>query len=488
LNVDTAAAKPLTLKAQVMSGLRWHAGGRLATQLLSWASTIVIFRLLSPADYGLLSMATVFVELGQRLNEMGMAASVIQAKEVSRTMLRQVLGLVVLINGLIFLLLLAATPIIAIYFSEPNLRLIVPVLSTQFLLHAFSVVPRALLVRDMNFRAVSVIDLYVAIAQTIVTFAMAWSGFGVWALVFGSLAGIIVRALGFNIASPFLVRPSFSFAGFGSQAKFGGYLTLSRLLWHIYSQADAFIIGRVLGKSLLGYYSVAMHLAALPMDKVSAMLNQLAFPAYSKIQANKELVATYALRSTHAVAFISFPLFAGMSVLAPEGVRVALGDKWLPAILPLQLLSLVVPFRMIQTMMSTAVNGMGHPEVNVLSLAIACVVMPIAFLIGVQWELKGVSIAWIVGYTAWFFIMLYESLPILGLSMGRFLSALRGPALMSGVMYAAVFAAKLGIQSWGGGPIVSLAASIPFGAVVYLGGMWLLLPNGVRDVMSLIRR
>ena len=137
----------------------------------------------------------------------------------------------------------------------------------------------------------------------------------------------------------------------------------------------------------------------------------------------------------------------GISSVAPEIVNVALGEKWVGAILPLQLLSLVIPLRTVQISIGPAVNGLGHPEVNVRNLVVACIVMPLAFLIGTRWGLVGVSLGWIIGYSAWFVYMLSKAVPIMGVSMPRFLGILKIPALYASIMYGAVYLVKIGLAN-----------------------------------------
>jgi len=463
----------MSLRTQVLSGLRWIAVAKFSTQLISWASTLVVMRLLSPDDYGLMAMAVIFVSFCQMINELGLGAAIIQKKELTEIQLKQVFGLVLLLNGFLFVLLLMGSPLIAEYFGEPKLTRVVSVLSLQFIFIAFSVIPGAILTRNMNFRSISIVGIISALSTCIVTFSLAWFGFSYWALVFGSLVGVIIRTIGLNIANPFIKWPSFNFSGFKDIAKFGAYVSLQRILWYVYSQADVFIVGKMLGKTLLGYYSVAMNLASLPMQKVGGTFQQVGLPAYSKLQDNRDLAAKYALKVTRVVAFIAFPVFFGISCVAPELVLLLIGEKWFLAILPLQLLSLVVPLRTLSVALGPSITGMGRPDINAINLAVACVIMPLAFVIGVRWGLKGVSIAWVISYSLWFVFMLSRSLPVIGLSMCRFFKALQGPAFVAAVMYFTVYMTRLGLNKLQMNDIFTFAVLIIVGVVVYSVGMLL---------------
>jgi len=446
---------------------------RFSTQLISWASTIVVMRLLSPDDYGLMAMAVIFISLCQMINELGLGAAIVQKKELTAEQLKQVFGLVLLLNGFLFILLLAGSPLIAGFFDEPKLTRVIPVLALQFIFIAFSVIPGARLTRKMDFRSKSIVGIVSALSNCAVTFTLAWSGFAYWALIFGSLTAVMTNTIGLNFVSPFFKWPSFNYSGFKEMAKFGFYVSLQRVLWYVYSQADVFIVGKLLGKTTLGYYSVAMNLASLPMQKVGSIFQQVGLPAYSKLQDNKELAAKYALKVTRLLSFIAFPVFFGISCIAPEIVTILIGEKWFPAILPLQLLSLIFPFRTLSVALGPSITGMGRPEINAKNLAVACILMPVSFLIGVQWGLTGVSIAWLISYSLWFVFMLSQSLPVLGLTIPSFLKALLGPAFISTLMYAIVYLTKTGLNRIYINDYITFAILIIVGAVTYTAGMLL---------------
>jgi len=475
----------LDLRSKVITGLKWSAGAKFATQIINWAATIFVMRLLHPDDYGLMAMAGVFIAFCLLLNEMGLGSAIVQVKELTAQMLRQTFGLVIILNFGLFAALFAASPLIARFFDEPRLVTLVPVLSIQFLLMAFFVIPKATLTRKMDFKAISIIESAAALAQGLMTLVLAWRGFGIWALIIGTLFGIALRTIGMNVVDPYLKWPSLNFKGFSQAAKFGGFISLNRILWYLYSKADVMIIGKLLGKTMLGYYSVAMHLASLPLEKVGSIINQIGLPAYSQLQDNREQAAIYAEKASRIISFVAFPVFFGISCVAPELVLLALGDKWLPAVFPLQLLALIVPLKSLSLSLGPAVNGLGRPDINVRNMIAACVVIPVRLLIGVKWGLAGVSIAWVASYTIWFLFMLTQSLPVIGISISRFLASLAGPLFVGGAMYAAVFLARLLIEGWDMGVILSLIALVVVGVSIYVIGIVLFQRNTFREIWAL---
>lgn len=429
----------MSLRSQVLSGLFWTGGARVLSQILTWAITLVVIRLLSPGDYGLLAMASVFMSFLVMMAEAGLGTALIQAPDVDELKLRRIFGAVILIDAALFLLQFAAAPAIAHFFAEERLVLIIRVLAVQFLLNIFTVIPGALLSRKLDFKRQSIIGLAGAACGSLSTLGLALSGYGVWALIIGTLVGAGIAGLAINVVAPFLKWPDFSFKDLRRVVMYGGQVTAARLLWFLYSQADMLIAGKLLGKELLGFYSVSMHLASLPTQKVSSIVNQVAFPAFAKTQHDPDQAALYLLKAVRILSFVGFPVLWGMSSVAPELVTVVLGSKWDPAIFPLQALSLVMVLRIINVILGTATDGMGRPDIGLTNIIIANIVMLPAIALGSNWGLTGLSLAWVcvsplVTLQNWVRI-----LPVVNLTLRDLLRAMRPSVFCACAMYAVVF-------------------------------------------------
>lgn len=474
----------MNLRAQILSGFRWTASVRVASQLITWAITLVVIRLLSPSDYGLLAMATVFVALLSMLSDLGLGQALVQGAEVTDEALRRVFAAVLVVDVALAALLVIAAPLIAGVFSEPAVIPVVRVLSIQFLIAAFGVVPDALLQRRMEFRVRSLIDLAAAVIGACSTLALAVMGKGVWALVAGSLAAQLTRSLGLNWVAPFLQRPEFSARGLRAHLRFGGHLTLTQVLWFVLSQADLFIAGRWLGKEALGVYSTAMHLASLPSQRISGLINQLAFPAFSRMQEDRQRVAANTFLGIRVLALIGFPVFWGISTIAPELVTLILGARWREAIVPLQLVSLIMPLRLLGNFVPNAIQAVGRSDVILVNAAFATCVLLTAFLIGVHWGVLGLSLAWVVGSPIALTYSMRRSLPILGKSISDFVAAIVPSGSAACIMYLAVAASRELLRVEGMPLLLSL---IGIGCVAYCASAWLFNKRGCQEGIDLLR-
>jgi len=237
---------------------------------------------------------------------------------------------------------------------------------------------------------------------------------------------------------------------------------------------------------MLGYYAIALQLASIPLDKTSGILSQIAFPAYSSIQNDKNKVSQYFLKAVRIVSFIFIPLMWGISSLGQEIINIVLGAKWSVAIIPFQLIALIIPLRMINSMTQPLLDGIGRPDLSLTNLLVACIIMPIGFYVGSLSGLTGISITWLVLFPVVFVYNLYTTLSCIGLNIRDVLSVTRS-SLLSGVcMYGAICLLKSYIfhefNVYSG-----LALSVIAGVVIYLGMMFFLNRKYVEEVFIIFK-
>lgn len=476
----------MSLRSKALTALKWAAISRFTAQLFSWAITIYVIRLLTPGDYGLMAIAMIFVALLMVVGELGLGSALIQRQVTDIKIQRQVFALVIIVYGLFYLALFFASPFIASFFNEPKLTIILQVLSSVFIILIFSVIPQSTLERELEFSHKSIAELTGALAGSICTLTLAYNGYGVWSLVVGFLLNYFIMVLGLNLIRPFLHWPDFRFSESKNIFIFGWLVTLERIIWYIYSQADTFVIGKVLGKKITGYYSVAIHLASLPLQKVSGIFNQVAFPAFSQIQDDLSQTAYYLLKYFRLMSYIAFPTFFGMSAVSQDFVLGVLGEKWTQAILPMQLLCIIMPLRALENMLPAVIRALGKQKVNIVNLGIAGIIMPIAFWIGTQWGIVGVSIAWITAYPMVFTLVMLRSLHHCGVGFLQMLNCILKPFLFSAAMYLVIILPRT-LQIVDFDPLVNLFVFIVIGALVYAALCWQFSRDIIDEMRGLLK-
>lgn len=477
----------MELGKKVISSLKWVAAAKFIGQMITWAITIYVIRLLEPEDYGLLAIAVAVMGLIALINEMGLGSVIVQRENVDRPLIEKILGLLIVVNIIFYVLLYLAAPLIAGFFAEPQLTPILQVVGIELLLVSFIVIPDGILTRDLKFQYIASVGFCRVTSASIATLILAIMDYGVWSLVLGNLFGVVVEAVALNIIVKQWYKPNFSISGMRSVLSFGGLVTTDRILWFLYSEFDTFIIGKFLGKELLGIYAVAKQIASIPMVKISQMLTDIAFAAFSRIQDDREKVSRHFLKSARVMSFIAFPLFFGISSISTEIVDVFLGEKWAMAAIPLQLLSFILPLRMLQSIVPSALMGLGRPDINVKNQSIACVIMPVAIFIGLNWGLEGVCYAWVISYPIYFMIMLARSMPVLGVKIADYLATIRDALLCSVLMYLSVLITRELLVDFELPMLVNMLILIAIGGLSYLLATLFVQRKIFTEVRELIR-
>jgi len=408
--------------------------------------------------------------------------AVIQKDDLTEDDLRKANGCVLIMNIALCIIVFLGAPLIAWFFNETRLVPIIRVLGFSFILLSFYFLPQSLMAREMDFKSRSIIELTANLISGAIVLTMALAGFGVWALVMGPMGLHAYKAIAFNFYRRYRYRPVLSVRGMGSMFAFGGYVSLTRVIWYFYSQADVLICGRIFGKSLLGIYSVAMQLVSIPMAKISPLLSQIGFSAFSRIQSDLPAVQTHFIKAVHLISLISFPLFWGLAMVAPEAIPWVLGEKWNSVVVPIQLLCIVMPIRFIDTIFGPVVSGRGRPDVMMWNMVVAIVIMPPAFYIGAQYGIVGLCLAWVTAYPALFILMTYRVLKVLEIPLGDFLKACWLPFTASAVMVAGIFLLKWALTV---PTVLSVIISILMGVILYTATTLMLNRNEWMELRSL---
>lgn len=470
-----------------MAALAFAGTARLLVQVTSWLMTLVVIRLLTPDDYGLMGLVTLFTGFVAMFNELGMGAALVQARRVSDALLAELFGLVLLLQiGFALLILVAAAPV-AEFFAQPRLVPMLQIQSVQFLLYGFAVIPDALLMRRLDFQRKSLVETIAALLASGVTLLLAFAGYGVWALIDGVLIGAGARALGLTWITRFLPMPRLRLSGLGGLVRFGGLLTAERLLWFAYTRFDAMIIGKRFGPVLLGDYTVAMTLASLPLDKLGPVLTQVSFPAFAEVQEKRGEATAHLLKAVRLLSLLFFPLLFGLSAVASDAVPLLLGAQWADSVLPLALVSLVMPLRMINLVIPSYLKGLGHPGASLLTIAVACLILPAALLIGSVWGLAGIGGAWLVAYPIFFLASLSIAARVTPLRVAPVLAAIARPALAALLMLLLLWLLQTTLLA-SVAAALRLPLAIAAGIACYAAAILLLDASSCRELLRLLRR
>lgn len=371
--------------------MKWSA------QVVAWASTLIVARLLTPTDYGIVGMATVYLGLANLISEFGVGTTVITLRDLTEDEIAQLNGFAVLLGIAGFLISCAAAVPLGIFFKSPKLPWVVIVMSMTFLISALQSVPMALLQKELQFKLVSMIDGARAFTVAIVAVIFAVAGMRYWTLVIAGIAsaiigtGLALAKRRHRIAMP---RPR----TLRHVLTFSGHVITGRVSWYTYSNSDFVVSGRILGEQALGAYTVAWNLATVPVEKITGILNSVTPALYSAVQKDKAALRRYMLTLVEGVGLITLPLAVGMGLVSREFVLVFLGEKWEAAIVPLMFLAFYASVRSLIPIVWAILNVVGDSAYNMWSSICMAIVLPCAFIAGSHWGNAGIAAAWMIGF------------------------------------------------------------------------------------------
>ena len=473
VSAETRGRESRALDRSLVQGIAWTGGMKWLTQLVSWAVTIFVARLLTPTDYGLVGMAMVYLGFVQILSEFGLGSAIVQQRDLQEQQIARLGGLSVLWGVLLCAASAALAGPLAAFFGEAAVRWIIIALSLTFVMRALQVVPRALLMREMEFRKLAWVEGIEALTLTIGTLALAVLGFRYWALVGGAILAALVAGTVVILWRPHRIQWPGEFGPIAGPVRFGWHIVVSQIAWYVYSNADFAIGGRTLGKAALGAYSLGWQVATVPVDRVSALVGRVTPAVFAAVRNDPPALRRYLGLLTEGLALVTFPASVGLALVADEFVLVVLGEAWRPAILPLRLLALYGGIRSIVTLSPQILVATGHEKRSMYFSVLAAIVLPSLFLIGSRWGTAGVAVAWLIGYPLIAIPMfMRHALQAIDMPVGAYLRVLWPAARATLAMAAVVLSLRLGApESWTAA--LHLATQVLGGAAAYAAVVWL---------------
>jgi O-antigen/teichoic acid export membrane protein len=454
---------------------------RAFAQIISWISTIVVIRLLTPADYGLVAMATLFTGYLMFLGDLGLGTALISRREADPLVLRAAYGASMLAGMVLCAVMAGVAPLVASYFRNESLTPLMQASSLLFLAIGISTAPRALLAIEMRFREISLAGMTSSLISTITTLYMAWAGYGAWSLIIGTLAGSFARALQMQLYVGGMPRPLLALQPLHGLFRLSGFLLANMTVWYWYTQIDALIVGRKLGDVSLGLLTVGKELAFMPISKVAEITNQIARPAFSRLQDSPGQVADGYTKSLRLASIVSFPALWGLALTAQDLVTVVLGEKWQAAVLVIQILAAVMPVRLSGAFAAAVLQGIGRPELTFYYTLKTLALSGIILLFSTRWGLTGVAVAWAISIPLGFLLGLNAVASCIPVNRTRILRETLMAALPAFIMGLAVVASQVLIPD--ASPVLRLATSIGSGILVWLVAARLLTPSLWRELM-----
>ena len=464
--VDSASARTRSrnLDHSLVHSLAWRAIGDWASQVFSWASLLVIVRLLAPADFGMVAMAVILFPFLRQISEFGIPRIIVTFRDLTDDQMAQLNTVGALLGGITFLVACVAAKPVAIFFKTPALVPVIIATCAALVPMGFRTVSEGLLSRNMQFRLLSIFDAVNAVVSAAITLLLAALHFGYWALVLGNLLAITLRSFLVLRARPFrYAMPNYS--SIKNLLQFGRHVMVSLIAMNSYTRLDNLTSGRVLGQTALGFYGMAWTLANVPLEKVTSLVTTV-IPSYlSAVQKDEEALRRYVRNLTESMALATFPATIGLGLVARDLIPLALGNKWSGVVAPLEVLSIYAAFRSIVALLPKVLTSIGNARYVMWNDLAALVVMPIAFYLGSRWGNAGIAWGWVAAYPLVVIPLYRKTFKTIGMHLGEYLRAVR-PALESSIaMSLAVLVLRRFLSA---SPVIlRLSLEIAVGALFY---------------------
>jgi PST family polysaccharide transporter len=387
------------LRQKTATGVFWSGAQVWGGRMISFVIFVVLSRHLSPKEFGLVAYALVFIAFVQVFLEQGFGDAIVQHADLQREHLDTAFWTNLLTGILLTLLSISLASLIASLFRESGLTIIIRWLSLTFILAGLSSTQQAILQRQLAFKPLAIRSLIATSAGGVVGIVLALLGFGVWSLVAQNLiSGFVGVVILWKVS---LWRPRFHLSKlhFFELFRFGINMVGIKVLTFLNRNSDNFLIGYFLGPTILGFYTIAYKLLIVITDLLTGVSTSVAFPTFSRLQNDPERMRRAFYKATHYTSLISFPVFIGVAVLAPELVVALFGPQWLPSILVLRVLSFIGILQSVFFFNYSVVIAAGKPSWRLRITLMNAVSNVIAFAVVVRWGIVAVAAAYVVrGY------------------------------------------------------------------------------------------
>ncbi|MDR2408560.1 MAG: lipopolysaccharide biosynthesis protein, partial [Bacteroidales bacterium] len=395
------------LKQKTIRGLYWNLTEKILVKGSSFIISIFLARILSPNDYGLIGMLIIFIALSQVFIESGFVKALIQKQNRTNIDYSTVFYFNLVIAILIYTLLFFTAPLIASFYKEPQLILILRILALNIIIGALNIVQRAQLTVNMDFKSMAKVNFMGTLTGGITGILMAYSGFGVWALVGQTLVAGFVTWIMFSFFTRWKPLLVFSYQSFKGLFSFGSKLLLSGIYATILNHANTIVIGKFYKTNQLGYYTRATQFAEIIAYTLYDVIGGVTFPMLSSIQEQREKMISIYARSLSMTAFFIFPVMTLFAVLAKPFVLITLTEKWLPCVVLLQILCFARAFTPLSAINLNILNAIGRSDLFLKADLMKLPILVIAMIITIPISIKAIVIGTLVYTFISFFINAY---------------------------------------------------------------------------------
>jgi len=405
-----------SLKQKTVSGMTWSFIDSISGQGIQFIVGIILARMLTPREFGLIGMITIFIAISESFINSGFSSALIRKKDCTNIDFSTVFYFNLVTGILFFLILFFTAPFIANFFDEPQLKPIVQVLGIVLIIDSLTLIQRTILTKRIDFKLQTRISIIASLGSGVIAIIMAYSGFGVWSLVAQRIAKESLNSIFlwlWNRWKPLLV---FSKQSFKELFGFGSKLLASGLIDTIYQNIYYLIIGKYFSAQELGYYTRADSFNKLPSQNLNTIIGRVSYPVLASIQDDKPRLKNNYQKLIRSTMFITFVLMLGMAAAAEPMIITLIGEKWRPSIIYLQMLSFVGMMYPLHALNLNMLQVSGRSDLFLKLEVIKKILAIPTIVIGVLWGIKIMILGMMVNTLVAYYLNSYWSGRFIGYS------------------------------------------------------------------------
>lgn len=453
------------IKSKVISSLFWKLMERGGTQGIQFIIQIVLARLLLPEEYGLIAILTIFISIANIFVQYGFNTALIQKKSADDTDFSSVFFLSLAMAGLLYGILFFTVPLIASFYEKQMLIPLLRVLALTLFIGALNSIQNAVVARNLAFKKLFYSSIGAIVISGIVGIAMAYIGYGVWALVMQQLINQLAIAVILWFTVKWRPKLLFSIESLKKMFSFGWKLLISALIDTLYINSYSLVIGKIYSPTMLGYFSRGQQFPGLVVINVNGSIQSVMFPALSAQQDNKLRIKTMVRRAIVTSSFLIFPMMVGLAVIAEPLVKILLTDKWLPCVPFLQISCAGYALMPIHTSNLQAINALGRSDIflklEIIKKTIDVVILVISIFYGIYAIAIGLLVANIISS----FVNAYPNLKLLDYSYKQQIKDIMPSLILSLIMGSVIYCLSLLEMN----PGLTIIIQISIGIILYFG-------------------
>lgn len=473
-----------TLKHKTISGLFWSFSETGINQVVNFIIGIILARLLSPKEFGLIGMITIFIAISQSFIDSGFSQALIRKTDCHQRDYTTVFYFNLLVGVLFYLILFVSASAISRFYHEPILTELIKVIGLSLILNAFAIVQRTILVKKIDFKSQAKISLSSSVLSGIVGIILAFKGFGVWSLAIRSIFNQLFNSLFLWIDNRWVPTLEFSMQSIKAMFSFGSKLLASGLIYTVYRNIYYLIIGKFFSATVLGYYNQAERFSVLPSQGINSAVERVTYPILSSLQNDPANLKSGYKKLIKTIMLINFPVMLGMAAIAQPMILVLIGERWLSSVPYLQLLCIVFMILPLHSLNLNILKVKGRADLF-LRLEIIKIVFGIpVVLIGIFIGIKAMIVGMIFNSFFAYFINSYYSSKLISYSVSEQIKDVLPALAISLVMAIIVFIIQMLVPIT---PLLKLVFSIciGFGIMIILSKIFII--EGYTELENIIK-